>query len=229
MPQLCRLAEALGEGPRDRQREGLCHLLSCLRLLAEVGLADEAVRAGGGRLLATTTAAFLVSISGAPRPQHATVALHALVAAPGGALRVSNPCCTVSPSHRLAPACAGPPGGAAHAARRSAGPEEVRPGPDLIPHAPALGMGALCCRPARCWLGRHRLLLLLLKPWPLAYSVALRYPSLWVALVSGGTVEQLLVWAAGHLQARWRMPAWHGSELGLQLAACRLSHPRTHP
>lgn len=61
VPQLCGLAEALGQGPTTKQSEALCHLLRCLRSLAEMGLADEAVRAGGSRLLSVTAAAFLVS------------------------------------------------------------------------------------------------------------------------------------------------------------------------
>lgn len=64
MPQLCRLAEALGQGATARQTEALRHLLRCLRSLALMGQADEAVRAGGGRLLSVTAAAFLVRGSG---------------------------------------------------------------------------------------------------------------------------------------------------------------------
>lgn len=61
MPQLCRLAETAGQVAPHKQHEMLGHLLSCLRQFAEMGLADEAVRAGGGRLLATTTELYLVS------------------------------------------------------------------------------------------------------------------------------------------------------------------------
>ncbi|PRW58012.1 UPF0258 KIAA1024-like protein [Chlorella sorokiniana] len=107
VPQLCGLAEALGQGPTTKQSEALCHLLRCLRSLAEMGLADEAVRAGGSRLLSVTAAAFL-----------------------------------------------------AH-------PDAERLLPDEI------------------WFMQ---------------DVALQHPSLWVALVSGGTVAQLLGWAAAHLQ-----------------------------
>ncbi len=60
-PQLCRLTETAGQVAANRQREMLGYLLSCLRQFAEIGLADEAVRAGGGRLLATTTELYLVS------------------------------------------------------------------------------------------------------------------------------------------------------------------------
>ena len=38
-------------------------------------------------------------------------------------------------------------------------------------------------------------------PFGPSCSVALQHPSLWVALVDGGTVAQILDWAAAHLQA----------------------------
>lgn len=262
VPQLCGLAEALGRDPSSKQSEALCQLLSCLCLLAGCGLADEAVRAGGGRLLSITATAFLVSSWAcvlAACLSHPKIDF--LWAPVAGSLGVTGATCAASAkcrphfsSHRCSsPQYCSPPLGLSPVACRRrtqiarascqtscctcSREPRVPSFPQLLlalngssRPAAAGRIGACSClldathsaqahnnhAPPRSWCLHTR-------------RVAKQHPSLWVALVSGGTIAQLLGWAADHLQARHRaLGVWAAWAVGISTPpeAFRRSEPQ---